>query len=93
MPDQPHLHEAHPEIISRLRHTGGHLKGSIEMIDAGRPRLEVAQHLRGAEKAVSKARKTLIQDHLDRCLDEAVGVLPCEQRSPIDEFKEITKYL
>lgn len=63
------------------------------MIEAGRPCLDVAQQLHAVEKAISQAKKTLIQDHLDHCLEEAVGALPLEQRRPIDEFKEITKYL
>lgn len=93
MNNQPHLHETHPEIVKRLKRADGHLKGIIEMIDAGRPCLDIAQQLHAVEKAISQAKKTLIQDHLDHCLEEAVGTLPREQRRPIDEFKEITKYL
>lgn len=93
MSDQPHLHETHPEIVKRLKRADGHLKGIIEMIEAGRPCLDIAQQLQAVEKAISQAKKTLIQDHLDHCLEEAVGTLPREQRRPIDEFKEITKYL
>ena len=63
------------------------------MIEAGRPCLDIAQQLHAVEKAVSQAKKTLIQDHLDHCLEEAVGPLPKERRRTIDEFKEIAKYL
>ena len=45
------------------------------------------------EKAVENAKRTLIQDHLDHCLDETVGALDREQRKSIDAFKAITKYL
>ena len=93
MSDRPHLHETHPEIIKRLKRAGGHLGGVIDMIEAGRSCLEIAQQLQAVEKAISQAKKILIQDHLDHCLEEAVGALPREQRRPIDEFKEITKYL
>lgn len=93
MSSEPHLHETHPEIVKRLKRADGHLKGIIEMIETGRPCLDIAQQLHAVEKAISQAKKTLIQDHLDHCLEEAVGVLPREQRRPIDEFKEITKYL
>ena len=63
------------------------------MIEAGRPRLDVVQQLHAVEKAIAQAEKVLIQDHPDNCLEEVVGPLPSEHRRPIDEFKEITKYL
>lgn len=88
-----HLHETHPEIIKRLKRAEGHLRGVISMIEAGRPCLDIAQQLHAVEKAISQAKRTLIQDHLDHCLEEAVGPLPMDRRQAVDEFKEITKYL
>ncbi|WP_370156458.1 metal-sensing transcriptional repressor [Ferrovibrio sp.] len=93
MNDQPHLHETHPEIVKRLRRAEGHLRGVIEMIENGRGCLDIAQQLQAVEKAIGQAKKTLIQDHLDHCLEDVVGVLPRSQRKTIDEFKEIAKYL
>jgi DNA-binding FrmR family transcriptional regulator len=90
---QAHLHETHPEIVKRLKRAEGHLRGIIEMIETGRPCLDIAQQMQAVEKAISQAKKTLIQDHLDHCLEGAVGALPRAQRRSIDEFKEITKYL
>lgn len=63
------------------------------MIEAGRPCLDIAQQLHAVEKAIAQAKKTLIQDHLDHCLEEVVGPLARERRRSIDEFKEIAKYL
>jgi DNA-binding FrmR family transcriptional regulator len=88
-----HIHETHPLIVKRLKRANGHLKGIIEMITAGRPCLDIAQQLHAVEKAVSQAKKTLIQDHLDHCLEEVVGPLPRNRRRTIDEFKDIAKYL
>ncbi|MDO1582969.1 metal-sensing transcriptional repressor [Rhizobium oryzicola] len=88
-----HRHETHPEIIKRLKRADGHLRSVIEMIEAGRPCLELAQQLHAVEKAVANAKRTLIQDHLDHCLDETVGPLDREQRKAVDAFKAITKYL
>ncbi len=88
-----HTHQTHPDIVKRLKRADGHLKGIIEMIQAGRPCLEIAQQLQAVEKAIIQAKKTLIQDHLDHCLEDAVGTLPKERRVSIDAFKEITKYL
>lgn len=93
MSEQPHRHETHPDIVKRLKRADGHLRSIIEMIETGRPCLDIAQQLHAVEKAVSQAKRTLIQDHLDHCLEDVVGPLPREQRRSIDEFKEITKYL
>ncbi|KAF0227392.1 MAG: RcnR/FrmR transcriptional regulator domain-containing [Beijerinckiaceae bacterium] len=90
---EPHQHTTHPEIILRLKRADGHLRGIVEMIEAGRSCLDIAQQLHAVEKAISEAKKTLIRDHLDHCLEDAVGPLAREQRSVIDEFKTITKYL
>ncbi len=88
-----HRHTSHPDIVKRLKRAEGHLRSIAEMIEGGRSCVEIAQQLHAVEKAICQAKKTLIQDHLDNCLEEAVGALGREQRRPIDEFKEITKYL
>jgi hypothetical protein NreA len=87
------IHQTHPEIVKRLRRAEGHLRSIIDMIDAQRPCLDVAQQLHAVEKAIAQAKKTLIHDHIENCLEQAVGPLAREQRGPIDEFKAITKYL
>jgi len=88
-----HRHQTHPEIVKRLKRAEGHLRSIAEMIAGGRNCLDIAQQLHAVEKAISQAKKTLIQDHLDHCLEDVVGALGSEQRRSIDEFKEITKYL
>jgi DNA-binding FrmR family transcriptional regulator len=90
---QPHVHATHPAIVKRLKRANGHLLGIIEMIESQRPCLDIAQQLHAVEKAVQQAKKTLIQDHLDHCLDGVVGAKPADQRRAIDDFREITKYL
>jgi uncharacterized protein len=87
------VHETHPDIVKRLKRADGHLRSVIEMIETRRPCLDIAQQLHAVEKAISQAKKTLIQDHLDHCLEDVVGPLAREQRRAIDEFKDITKYL
>lgn len=93
MSEEPHVHQSHPAIVKRLKRAGGHLKGVIEMIEAGRPCLDIAQQLHAVEKAIAQAKKTLIQDHLDHCLEDVAGPLDKTQRRSIDAFREITKYL
>lgn len=88
-----HRHDTHPDIIKRLKRADGHLKSVIAMIEGGKPCPDIAQQLHAVEKAITNAKRTLIQDHLDHCLEDALGATPREQRGPIDEFKAITKYL
>ena len=90
---EPHIHNSHPAIVKRLKRAGGHLAKVVDMIAAGRPCLDIATQLQAVESAIASAKRTLVQDHLDHCLDEVVGDLPSERRQPIDEFKQITKFL
>ncbi|MBB6178314.1 metal-sensing transcriptional repressor [Pseudorhizobium flavum] len=93
MADHEHRHESHPEIIKRLKRAEGHLRSVIAMIEDGKPCLDIAQQLHAVEKAITNAKRTLIQDHLDHCLEDSVGALGREQREAIDAFRTITKYL
>jgi DNA-binding FrmR family transcriptional regulator len=86
-------HTSHPDIINRLKRADGHLRSIIEMLEAGRPCLDVAQQLQAVEKAVAQAKKALIHDHIDHCLEDITGPLLRDQRAQVEEFKLITKYL
>jgi DNA-binding FrmR family transcriptional regulator len=83
----PHVHATHPALVARLKRADGHLRAVIEMIEAGKPCLEIAQQLQAVEKAVVNAKRALIHDHLDHCLDA--------DHSPADrdELKAISRYL
>lgn len=86
-------HILHPEIIKRLKRAEGHLKSTIKMLEADRGCLEIAQQLQAVEKAVANAKKTLVHDHIDHCLEHAVKDDKLSADETIREFKEITKYL
>jgi DNA-binding FrmR family transcriptional regulator len=88
-----HIHESHPEIAKRLKRAEGHLRSVITMIEEHRACVDIAQQLHAVEKAISTAKRTLIQDHIDHCLEDAVGKEGRAQRVSMDEFKTITKYL
>lgn len=90
---QTHTHETHPAIVKRLRRAGGHLNSVIAMIEEGRPCLDVAQQLQAVEKAIAQAKKTLIQDHLDHCLDHMLDASGRTQGQTLTDFKLITRYL
>jgi uncharacterized protein len=89
----PHRHATHPQIVKRLKRADGHLKSVIDMIEGGRPCLDIAQQLHAVEKAIAQAKKTLIHDHLDHCLADAVEPLIDADRVRINEFRDIAKYL
>jgi DNA-binding FrmR family transcriptional regulator len=93
MSKQPHLHATHPGIVKRLKRAEGHLRSIIGMIEQGRECVDIAQQLHAVEKAITQAKRTLVQDHIDHCLEDAVGSKARNQQRTVDEFKEITKYL
>jgi hypothetical protein NreA len=84
---KPHPHATHPALIARLKRADGHLRAVIEMIEAGKPCVEIAQQMQAVENAVANAKRALIHDHIDHCLDT--------DQSPADrdELKAISRYL
>ena len=87
------LHISHPKVINRLKRAGGHLRNVIAMLEEGRPCLDIVQQLQAVESAVHAAKKTLIHDHLDHCLDTALQQRAKTDGASMDEFKTIAKYL
>jgi DNA-binding FrmR family transcriptional regulator len=87
------LHKTHPDIVKRLKRAEGHLRSIVAMLEEGRPCLDIAQQLHAVEKAVAQAKKTLVHDHIDHCLEHAARGDAREGRRSIEEFKAISKYL
>jgi DNA-binding FrmR family transcriptional regulator len=83
----------YPEIATRLKRAQGHLAGVIEMLESGRPCMELTQQLHAVEKAIGNAKKALIKDHIDHCMEKTSEAMPRELRTLIKEFQGITKYL
>jgi DNA-binding FrmR family transcriptional regulator len=84
-------HASHPGITSRLKRAEGHLRAVISMIEEGRPCLDLAQQLHAVETAVSNAKRELIHDHIEHCLEEPND--RAGQRSTLKELKALAKYL
>ena len=82
-----------PEIATRLKRAQGHLAAVIEMLEAGRPCLDLAQQLHAVEKAIGNAKKELIKDHINHCIEETSEALPREFKALIKEFQGVAKYL
>lgn len=82
-----HVHATHPALIARLKRADGHLRSVIKMLEEGKPCLEIAQQLLAVEKAVTNAKRALIHDHMDHCLEED------QHPADRDELKAIARFL
>ena len=82
-------HLTHPEIVERLKRAHGHLSAILTMFEEGRPCVDLAQQLHAVESAVSNAKRELIQDHIEHCLDGPDG----DTKTAMRELKQLAKYL
>jgi DNA-binding FrmR family transcriptional regulator len=82
-------HQNHPAVLKRLKRTEGHLRAVIGMLEDHRPCVDLAQQLHAVEKAVSSAKRELIHDHLEHCL-EGKGT---DTKTALREMKQLAKYL
>jgi len=87
------VHETHPSIVKRLRRAEGHLHRVITMFADGRSCLDLAQQLYAVERAISQAKKELIRDHVDHCLETAAVAEGERASGMVSEFKAICRYL
>lgn len=82
-----------PEITARLKRAHGHLAKVLDMLEQERPCLDLAQQLHAVEKAIGNAKKELIKDHINHCMEETSEAMPREFKNLIKEFQAVTKYL
>jgi DNA-binding FrmR family transcriptional regulator len=82
-------HLSHPQILKRLKRTEGHLRSVIAMLEERRPCVDLAQQLHAVEKAISSAKRELIHDHVEHCL-EGRGA---NTKVALRELKQLAKYL
>ena len=82
------IHASHPDIVKRLRRAEGHLRSVIAMIEGGRPCLDLAQQLHAVEAALTNAKRELIHDHIEHCLEGGETT-----STDLKEIKKLTKYL
>lgn len=83
-------HESHPEILKRLKRAHGHLASVITMLEGHRSCLDLAQQLHAVENAISNAKRELIHDHMEHCLDDGGEM---SSKAALIEFKQLAKYL
>jgi uncharacterized protein len=84
------MHKSHPGIIARLKRAEGHTRSIITMMQEGRPCLDLAQQLHAVEAAIAKAKKELIHDHIEHCLEDGERH---DMKTVLAELKQLAKYL
>ncbi len=82
------VHETHPGIVRRLKRAQGHLRSTIAMIEEGRDCIDLAQQLHAVEAAVGNAKRELIHDHIEHCLEDGD-----KAGASLEEIKKLAKYL
>lgn len=83
-------HASHSAITARLKRALGHLNSTIAMIGEERSCIELAQQLHAVEKAVGGAKRELIHDHIEHCLDDGDR---SGTKASLKELKQLAKYL
>ena len=86
-------HASHHAIVARLKRAHGHLAATLAMIEDGRSCLDLAQQLHAVESAIANAKRELIHDHIEHCLEDGVGEGEIDARTALREFKALSKYL
>lgn len=84
-------HKTHLDIILRLKRAQGHLSAVIGMFEDERSCVDLAQQLHAVESAVNNAKRALIHDHMEHCLDDSS--IDHDPKKTLSEFKLLTKYL
>lgn len=87
------LHASHDAVVKRLKRAHGHLHDVIAMLADERDCLDVAQQLHAVERAIAAAKRQLIHDHIDHCLEHALEGSARSSRQAVAGFKAVTKYL
>lgn len=87
------LHQSHGDISKRLQRADGHLRHVMTMMEEEKPCVDIAQQLQAVEKAICLAKRTLVYDHLDHCLEHTVAGMAGPKDGALAEFKRIARYL
>jgi DNA-binding FrmR family transcriptional regulator len=92
-PHDAATHRTHKDVVNRLRRATGHLQTITGMVESGRDCADIAQQMHAVIRALEEAKSTLIHDHIEHCLEDAIGPASRDQRVTIEDFKKISRYL
>ncbi|MBE9605063.1 metal-sensing transcriptional repressor [Acetobacteraceae bacterium H6797] len=82
-----------PRLIQRLKRAEGHLRGIITLAEGDAPCLKLAQQLHAVERAVAEAKRMIILDHIEHCLEGAAKGEGEGAREATEQFRTIIKHL
>lgn len=83
----------HKKIVLRLKQAHGHLATILDMIDADRSCADLAQQIQAVENTLRNAKRTLIQDHVEHCIVEALEDGGVSRDQTMREFARLVRYL
>ncbi len=86
-------HASHPEIAKRLKQAHGQLASVMAMLAEGRPCVDLAQQLQAVESIIHTAKRSLIHDHMEHCIGDALSNGGLSGEQALREFKTLAKYL
>lgn len=86
-------HISHPEIVKRLKQANGQLASVLSMFAQGRSCVELAQQLQAVESIIRMSKQTLVHDHMEHCIGDALGKGGLSAEQALREFKTLSKYL
>lgn len=78
---ETHKHSSHPDLVKRLKRAEGHLRHVIGMIETEQSCLDIARQLSAVESAITAAKRVLIHDHIDHCLDHDAASILAEMKA------------
>jgi len=55
--------------------------------------VDLAQQIHAVEKAISNAKRELVQDHMEHCLGDGMTQPGTDAKTAMAEFKALAKYL
>jgi uncharacterized protein len=82
----------HRSIVHRLKRADGHLHAIVEMIEQGRPCVQIAERCR-LESAIENAERVLIHHHISECIERPLKASESIGRTPLKELRLSTKSL
>jgi len=83
----------HKQISLRLKQARGHLESILEMIEGDRSCADLAQQIQAVENTLRNAKRSLIRDHVEHCIVEAMADGGITREDAVQEFARLVKYL
>jgi hypothetical protein NreA len=86
-------HDSDPKVRKGLKQAQGHLESILTMLAGGRSCPDVVQQLQAVESTIRGVKRTLIHDHIEHSMADAVTDGGMSVDESLREFKALLKYL